>query len=109
MLQVLEHFLALSSLRRTSAAAAIASPILPLTSINVTFPRFEKILELFQFLAECRKYPLRLPRRVEAKTALYMQFNFSGLLSGLIAKSLGDRQPDIDAFAGGLKKWAERD
>jgi hypothetical protein len=27
---------------------------------------------------------------------------------GLIAKSLGDRQPDIDAFAVGLKAWAER-
>jgi uncharacterized protein YndB with AHSA1/START domain len=37
-----------------------------------------------------------------------MQVGFSGLLSGLIAKSLGDRQPDIDALAAGLKKWAER-
>jgi hypothetical protein len=37
-----------------------------------------------------------------------MNIKFSGLLSGLIAKSLGDRQFDIDAFAAGLKKWAER-
>jgi hypothetical protein len=37
-----------------------------------------------------------------------MHVHFSGLMSGLIAKSLGDRQPDIDAFAAGLKKWAER-
>jgi hypothetical protein len=37
-----------------------------------------------------------------------MYLNFSGLLSGPIARSLGDRQPDIDAFAAGLKKWAER-
>jgi hypothetical protein len=38
-----------------------------------------------------------------------MQVQFSGLLSSLIAKSLGDRQPDIDALAAGLKKWAERE
>jgi hypothetical protein len=37
-----------------------------------------------------------------------MQVHFSGLLSSLIARSLGDRQPDIDALAAGLKKWAER-
>jgi hypothetical protein len=37
-----------------------------------------------------------------------MQVHFSGLLSSLIAKSLGDRQPDIDALASGLKNWAER-
>jgi hypothetical protein len=37
-----------------------------------------------------------------------MHLKFSGLMSGLIAKSLGDRQPDIDAFAVALKKWAER-
>jgi hypothetical protein len=37
-----------------------------------------------------------------------MHLSFSGLLSPLIVKSLGDRQPDIDALAAGLKKWAER-
>jgi hypothetical protein len=37
-----------------------------------------------------------------------MRVHFSGLLSSAIAKSLGDRQPDIDALAAGLKKWAER-
>jgi hypothetical protein len=37
-----------------------------------------------------------------------LHLRFSGLLSPLIAKSLGDRQPDIDAFAAGLKTWAER-
>jgi hypothetical protein len=37
-----------------------------------------------------------------------MHLRFSGLLSGLIAKSLGDRQPDIDALAAGLKTRAER-
>ena len=36
-----------------------------------------------------------------------MGLRFTGLLSGPIAKSLGDRQPDIDAFAAGLKKWAD--
>jgi hypothetical protein len=38
-----------------------------------------------------------------------MHLHFRGLLSSLIAKSLGDRQPDIDALAAGLKKWAERE
>ncbi len=37
-----------------------------------------------------------------------IQVQFSGLLSPLIAKSLGDRQPDIDALALGIKTWAER-
>jgi uncharacterized protein YndB with AHSA1/START domain len=37
-----------------------------------------------------------------------MHLQFSGPLAPLIAKSLGDRQPDIDAFAAGLKGWAER-
>ena len=37
-----------------------------------------------------------------------MHLQFSGLLSQLIAKSLGDRQPDIDALAAGLKAWSER-
>jgi hypothetical protein len=37
-----------------------------------------------------------------------MHLHFNGPLSPLIAKSLGDRQPDIDALAAGLKAWAER-
>jgi hypothetical protein len=37
-----------------------------------------------------------------------MHLQFSGPLAPLIAKSLGDRQPDIDALAAGLKKCAER-
>ena len=37
-----------------------------------------------------------------------MHLQFSGPLSGPIARSLGDHQLDIDAFAAGLKKWAER-
>jgi hypothetical protein len=37
-----------------------------------------------------------------------MHLWFSGPLSPLIVKSLGDRQPDIDALAAGLKKWVER-
>ena len=36
-----------------------------------------------------------------------MRVQFSGPLSPLIAKSLGDRQADIDAFAAALKKFAE--
>jgi hypothetical protein len=38
-----------------------------------------------------------------------MHLHFSGPLSWLIAKSLGDRQPDIEALVAGLKKWAERE
>jgi hypothetical protein len=37
-----------------------------------------------------------------------MHLQFSGPLSPLIANSLGDRQPDIDAFAAGLKTRAEQ-
>jgi hypothetical protein len=37
-----------------------------------------------------------------------MQLQLSGLLSPLIARSLGDRQPDLDSLAGGLTNWAER-
>ena len=37
-----------------------------------------------------------------------LHLRFSGPLSGPIARSLGDRQPDIDAFAAALKKWSER-
>ena|SRR6266851_9342754 len=37
-----------------------------------------------------------------------LHLQFSGPMSPLIAKSLGDRQPDIDALAEGLKNCAER-
>ena len=37
-----------------------------------------------------------------------MHVQFSGLLAGPIAKSLGDRQPDIEALAAALKALAER-
>jgi hypothetical protein len=37
-----------------------------------------------------------------------MRVEFRGPLSGPIAKSLGDRQPDIEALAAGLKAWAEK-
>ena len=37
-----------------------------------------------------------------------MSVRFTGPMSPLIAKSLGDRQPDITALAAGLKAWAER-
>jgi hypothetical protein len=37
-----------------------------------------------------------------------MHIKFSGLCAKPIAKSLGDRQPDIDAFCAGLKTWAEQ-
>jgi hypothetical protein len=32
----------------------------------------------------------------------------SGPLAGLIGKSVGDRQPEVDSFAAGLKAQAER-
>jgi hypothetical protein len=37
-----------------------------------------------------------------------MALSMTGPLAPLILKSLGDRQPDIDAFSAGLKKFAER-
>jgi hypothetical protein len=37
-----------------------------------------------------------------------LHLHFSGPMSPLIARSLGDRQPDIDALAAGLKKHAEQ-
>ena len=37
-----------------------------------------------------------------------MHLDFRGPLSPLIAGSLGNRQPDIEALAAGLKKWAEQ-
>jgi hypothetical protein len=49
-----------------------------------------------------------LPPRHGGTVEFAMHLHFSGLLSGPIAKSLGDRQPDIDALAAGLKAWAER-
>jgi len=37
-----------------------------------------------------------------------MHLHFGGPLAGLIAKSLGDRQLDIDALAASLKTCAEQ-
>jgi hypothetical protein len=37
-----------------------------------------------------------------------MDLTMSGPLSGMIGKSVGDRQPEIDGFADGLKRHAER-
>ena len=36
-----------------------------------------------------------------------LELHFSGPMSGPIVRSLGDRQPDIDGLAAGLKKAAE--
>jgi hypothetical protein len=36
-----------------------------------------------------------------------LQLRFSGPMAGPIVRSLGDRQPDIDGLAAGLKKAAE--
>ena len=36
-----------------------------------------------------------------------MTVEFRGPLAGPIARSLGDRQPDIEALAAGLQAWAE--
>ena len=49
--------------------------------------------------------------RVRGMVEFTMHLHFSGLLSGLIAKSLGDRQPDIDALGdaqdiGGAAIWS---
>jgi len=41
-------------------------------------------------------------------TEFHMHLEMSGPLSGLIGKSVGDRQPEIDSFAAGLKRHAER-
>jgi uncharacterized protein YndB with AHSA1/START domain len=41
-------------------------------------------------------------------TEFRMALSMTGPLAPLILKSLGDRQPDIDAFSAGLKKVAER-
>lgn len=41
-------------------------------------------------------------------TEFRMHLAMSGPLSGLIGKSVGDRQPEIDGFAAGLKRHAER-
>ncbi len=49
-----------------------------------------------------------LARRENGIVEFTMHVQFSGLLSPLIARSLGDRQPDIDGLTAGLKKWAER-
>lgn len=50
---------------------------------------------------------LTLTPRDDGIVEFTMHLHFKGVMSSFIAKSLGDRQPDIDAFAAGLKKWAE--
>lgn len=47
--------------------------------------------------------------RPDGMVEFILQLQFSGPLAGPIVKSLGNRQPDIDAAAAGLKAWAERD
>ena len=42
------------------------------------------------------------------RTLFRMELSMTGPLAPLILKSLGDRQPDIDAFSAGLKAYAER-
>lgn len=37
-----------------------------------------------------------------------LHLRMSGPLAGLIGKSVGDRQPEVDSFAAGLKTRAER-
>jgi hypothetical protein len=49
-----------------------------------------------------------LAPRADGFVDFTLNIRFSGLFSSLIAKSLGDRQPDIDALAAGLKRWAEQ-
>jgi uncharacterized protein YndB with AHSA1/START domain len=46
--------------------------------------------------------------RRDGRTDFRMALSMTGPLAPLILKSLGDRQPDIDAFSAGLKKFAER-
>ena len=43
-----------------------------------------------------------------AGSEFQLHLRMSGPLSGPIAKSVGDRQPEVDSFAAGLKKRAER-
>lgn len=45
---------------------------------------------------------------VGAGTEFRMHLQMAGLLSPLILKSVGDRQPEIDRFARGLKERVER-
>lgn len=46
--------------------------------------------------------------RAAGGTEFRMHLEMSGPLSGLIGRSVGNRQPEIDAFAAGLKRQAER-
>lgn len=46
--------------------------------------------------------------RDDGELEFTMHLRFSGPLSPLIVGTLGDRQPDIDALAAGLKDWTER-
>jgi hypothetical protein len=49
-----------------------------------------------------------LTSRDDGTVEFTMNVQFRGPLAPLIAKSLGDRQAEIDAFSAGLKAWAER-
>lgn len=48
-----------------------------------------------------------LAPRQDGIVEFILHVEFRGPLSNLIARSLGDRQPDIDALAAGLKAQAE--
>lgn len=48
-----------------------------------------------------------LERRANWTTGFSLELQFSGPLAGPIVRSLGNRQPDIDALAAGLKNAAE--
>jgi hypothetical protein len=48
-------------------------------------------------------------QRVGDKTEFCMHLRMSGPLSPLILNSVGDRQPEIDAFSAALKRRAERE
>lgn len=45
---------------------------------------------------------------VAAGTEFRLHLRMSGPLAGMIGKSVGDRQPEVDSFAAGLKARAER-
>ena len=47
-------------------------------------------------------------RAREAGAEFRMHLSMTGLLSPLILKSVGDRQPEIDSFAAALKAHAEQ-
>jgi hypothetical protein len=45
---------------------------------------------------------------VEGGSQFRLYLRMSGPLAGLIGKSVGDRQPEVDSFTAGLKVRAER-